>query len=97
MPRSPRTSPRTRSPRRNVGIAELVPQRNRTRFVVYALDGTRAHDRFLDRVFRRVPRTGLTRAAIKRVVAEEGGGRYTVRYNSIHLADAEAVRRRLFA
>ena len=73
---SPRTRPRT-------AIAELARQDNRTKFLVYAYEGTRRHDPFLNRLFRALPPKGLTRPQLQRAVEEIGGGRYGLYYNRI--------------
>lgn len=86
---SPRTRPQT-------AIAELARQDNRTRYLVYAYEGTGRHDPFLNRLFRRLPPGGLTRPQLKRVVEETGGGRYGIHYNAVVVNRAAAARRRLF-
>ena len=85
-----RTRPRT-------AIADLVRQDNRTKYLVYAYEGTEPHDPFLNSLFRRLPRGGITRPRLKQLVRELGRGRYEVYYNSIVVGDAAAARRRLFA
>jgi hypothetical protein len=98
MPRtstSPRHSPSSR--RRRTAIAELSQHGdNRTRYLVYALEGTEAHDAFLNRLFRNVPRTGRTRGDIRSIVAREGMGTYRLHYNTVVIADPASARRRLF-
>ena len=93
-----RSSTRSSSPRRapRTAIAQLVAQDNRTKYLVYAHEGTGRHDRFLNAVFRRLPNAGLTRAQIRTVVQQEGGGRYRLHYNSIVVDRAASARRKLF-
>lgn len=86
---SSRARPRT-------AIAELARQSNRTKYLVYAYEGTERHDPFLTRLFRRLPAAGLTRPQLKRVVLEEGRGRYDLYYNTVVVASAASPRRRLF-
>lgn len=86
---SSRTRPR-------VAIAELARQDNRTKYLVYAYEGTGRHDLFLNRLFRRIPAQGLTRPQLKRVVEEIGDGRYGLYYNTIVVNRVADVRRRLF-
>lgn len=85
---SPRQRPRT-------AIAELVRRDNRTKYLVYALDGTKPHDAFLNRLFRLVPPRGLTRSQVRDAVREAGRGRYRVYYNSV-VVDPGSTGRRLF-
>lgn len=77
-----------------VAVGALVRQDNRTKYKVYALDDTKLHDAFLNRLFRRMPARGATRDEIRRYVLEEGRGKYKVFYNEIVL-DVEGLRRRL--
>ena len=69
---------------------------NRTRYLVYALEGTERHDAFLDALFRNVPRTGRTRGDIRSIVERVGNGRYRLHYNTVVVSDAASARRRLF-
>lgn len=85
---SPRTKPRTI-------IAELVPQANRTRFLVYAHDQTQSHDPFLNRLFSLV-KVPSTRAFIKDAVTKAGGGKYVVVGNTVSV-NMEGVKRRLLS
>ena len=84
-----RTRPRT-------AIAELSRQDNRTKYLVYAYEGTERHDPFLNHLFRRLPQGGLTRPQLKRVVDEVGHGRYALYYNTVVVNRVADVKRKLF-
>lgn len=84
-----RTTPRT-------AVAQLVRQDNRTKYLVYAHEGTARHDPFLNDVFRRLPNAGLTRTQLRDLVQQVGGGRYRLYYNSIVVDGVTSVRRKLF-
>lgn len=86
---SPRRRPRT-------VIAELVRQDNRTKYLVYAYEGTERHDPFLNRLFQLVPSSGLTRQQIKIAVQAAGMGHYKVYYNSVAVDVGDARRRVAF-
>ena len=90
------TSPRRQRTHAVVHVAQLVPQQNRTRFQVYALEYTDDHDGFLSALWQRLP-GAATRAQVRAAVAAVGDGRYAVRGDAIVAAAGEATRRRLFA
>lgn len=46
----------------------VVRQDNRTKYLVYAYEGTARHDTFLDRLFTLIPASGSTRAQIREKV-----------------------------
>lgn len=81
--------------RASVEVAQLVRQDNRTKYLVYALEGTRSHDAFLNRLFRALPVRGATRAEVVRMVEEAGRGKYKVRYNSVVVDRTSRASRRL--
>ena len=88
------TSPRART-RAHVEVAVLARQDNRTKYVVYAHEHTAGHDRFLNALWRRLPRAA-TRAQIRAAVEDAGGGAYRLRYNSILAARPASAARKLF-
>ena len=82
--------------RATVQVAQLVPQNNRTKYLVYALEGTRAHDPFLNRLFRALPLRGASRADLNAMVAEAGRGKYRIYYNSVVVDHGDAHKKLRF-
>jgi hypothetical protein len=83
---SPRRKPR-------VGIAELVRQDNRTKFLVYAYDHTGQHDPFLNRLFHAIPPSGASRGFIRNIISEQGGGMYALSGNVVTVNMGSAKKR----